>query len=213
MLHIQYLMDTVTGLWFHGWEFTPSKPTSGHNFARALWARGNCWITISIPLFIELLAEDAKKRGTRFEESDPLRRFLVGTFRKQVDALLRTQEAKTGMWNTLLVDRESYIESSATAGFAAGIYMGLRMVSLGTRRWFVSLRLPLLMASLCRASYRVTTTCNPPTPLCKASSTVSDPTGNSITSRSEPGWDTTRIIIGIFLSPQCLMVRRWRVWR
>ena len=129
MLHIQYLMDTVTGLWFHGWEFTPSKPTSGHNFARALWARGNCWITISIPLFIELLAEDAKKRGTRFDESDPLRRFLVGTFRKQVDALLRTQEAKTGMWNTLLVDRESYIESSATAGFAAGIYMGLRMVS------------------------------------------------------------------------------------
>ena len=122
-------MDTVTGLWFHGWEFTPSKPTSGHNFARALWARGNCWITISIPLFIELLEEDAKKRGTKFDDSDPLRRFLVGTFRKQVDALLRTQEGKTGMWNTLLVDRESYLESSATAGFAAGIYMGLRMVS------------------------------------------------------------------------------------
>jgi unsaturated rhamnogalacturonyl hydrolase len=129
MLHIQYLMDTVTGLWFHGWEFTPEKVTVGHNFAKALWARGNCWITISIPLFIELLAEDAKKHGRTFNEQDPLRRFLVSTFKKQVDALLRVQERESGMWNTLLVDRESYVETSATAGFAAGIYMGLRLVS------------------------------------------------------------------------------------
>jgi unsaturated rhamnogalacturonyl hydrolase len=128
MLHIQYLMDTVTGLWFHGWEFTPEKVTVGHNFAKALWARGNCWITISIPLFIELLAEDAKKHGRTFDEQDPLRRFLVSTFKKQVDALLRVQERESGMWNTLLVDRESYVETSATAGFAAGIYMGLRLV-------------------------------------------------------------------------------------
>jgi unsaturated rhamnogalacturonyl hydrolase len=129
MLHIQYLMDTVTGLWFHGWEFTPEKVTVGHNFAKALWARGNCWITISIPLFIELLAEDAKKHGRTFDEQDPLRRYLVSTFKKQVDALLRVQERESGMWNTLLVDRESYVETSATAGFAAGIYMGLRLVS------------------------------------------------------------------------------------
>lgn len=128
-------MDTVTGLWFHGWEFTPEKVTVGHNFAKALWARGNCWITISIPLFIELLAEDAKKHGRTFDEQDPLRRFLVSTFRKQVDALLRVQERESGMWNTLLVDRESYVETSATAGFAAGIYMGLRLVSPDSICW------------------------------------------------------------------------------
>jgi hypothetical protein len=54
-------MDTVTGLWFHGWEFTPEKVTVGHNFAKALWARGNCWITISIPLFIELARPDVRR--------------------------------------------------------------------------------------------------------------------------------------------------------
>jgi unsaturated rhamnogalacturonyl hydrolase len=45
LLHIQYLMDTTTGLWFHGWQF---EGTGGHNFARALWARGNCWVGVDI---------------------------------------------------------------------------------------------------------------------------------------------------------------------
>lgn len=25
LLHIRYLADPVTGLWYHGWEFTPGK--------------------------------------------------------------------------------------------------------------------------------------------------------------------------------------------
>lgn len=31
LLHVQYLFDTKTGLWFHGWTFD-----GNHNFARAL---------------------------------------------------------------------------------------------------------------------------------------------------------------------------------
>lgn len=42
LLHTQYLMDHQSGLWYHGWEFDGKG--SGHNFAKALWARGNCWV-------------------------------------------------------------------------------------------------------------------------------------------------------------------------
>jgi unsaturated rhamnogalacturonyl hydrolase len=41
-MHINYLMDTTTGLWFHGWQFDGKG--GGHNYAKALWARGNCWV-------------------------------------------------------------------------------------------------------------------------------------------------------------------------
>ena len=122
LLHIQYLVDTSTGLWFHGWVFTPDDAKSkGNNFARALWARGNCWITVSIPIFLEIM-------GDRLGGDDPVRKLLVSTFRRQVDALVPLQDAKTGLWHTLLLDPNSYVETSASAGFAAGIFAGLRLV-------------------------------------------------------------------------------------
>lgn len=37
LIHIKYLFDTKTGLFFHGWTFEDG----GHNFAKALWGRGN----------------------------------------------------------------------------------------------------------------------------------------------------------------------------
>ncbi|RWK94223.1 MAG: glycoside hydrolase family 105 protein, partial [Mesorhizobium sp.] len=43
LVHARYLADPKTGLWFHGWTFA-----GRHNFARALWARGNAWITVGI---------------------------------------------------------------------------------------------------------------------------------------------------------------------
>ena len=124
LLHIQYLMDAPSGLWFHGWEFTRDQPgAGGHNFANALWARGNCWITVAIPLFIELMGDE------RLPKADPIRRLLESTLRRQVDKLVEIQDRESGRWHTLLVDPSSYLESSATAGFAAGMLAGIRMVS------------------------------------------------------------------------------------
>ncbi|KAI5449366.1 hypothetical protein NCC49_004770 [Naganishia albida] len=116
LLHINYLMDTTTGLWFHGWQFDGKG--GGHNYARALWARGNCWITYAIPLFLSL---------TQLPPTDPIYRTLVSTLRRQVDALVKLQDPVTGLWHTLLNDPTSYIETSAAAGFAAGIFMALRL--------------------------------------------------------------------------------------
>ena len=111
LLHIKYLFDRKTGLWFHGWNFE-----GRHNFAEALWARGNCWVTIAIPEFIELL---------ELPPGDSLRQFLIDTLEAQVRTLAEHQDP-SGLWHTLIVDKTSYLEASATAGFAYGILKSVR---------------------------------------------------------------------------------------
>lgn len=118
LLHVKYLADRRTGLWFHGWTFE-----GHHHFAEALWARGNCWITIAIPEIIEML---------ELQPGDPIREFLVETLRAQVHTLAALQNA-SGLWHTLLDEPESYLEASATAGFAAGILKGVRLGLLDPR--------------------------------------------------------------------------------
>lgn len=111
LIHIKYLFDKKTGLWFHGWNFI-----GRHNFADALWARGNCWVTIAIPEFIEMLD---------LPPEDALRRFLIETLEAQVKALAEHQH-ESGLWRTLINDPTSYLEASATAGFAYGIFKAVR---------------------------------------------------------------------------------------
>jgi len=111
LFHAQYLFDRESGLWFHGWTFE-----GRHNFGRARWARGNCWITIAIPEFIELLD---------LPETDAIRMFLLGVLREQVEALGKYQD-ESGLFHTLLDDPGSYLEASATAGFGFGILKGVR---------------------------------------------------------------------------------------
>ncbi|KGJ02733.1 unsaturated rhamnogalacturonyl hydrolase [Paracoccus halophilus] len=110
-VHAQYLADSASGLWFHGWSFD-----GNHNFARALWARGNSWITIAIPEFVEMLD---------LPETDPLRRHLLSLLHRQAAALRATQD-DSGLWHTLIDDPGSYLEASATAGFAYGLLKGVR---------------------------------------------------------------------------------------
>lgn len=116
MLHVQYLMDRKTGLWFHGWTFE-----GNHNFAEARWARGNSWLTVAIPDFIEML---------ELPEQDATRRFLLQVLESQIAALQEYQDA-SGLWHTLIDDRDSYLEASATAGFAYGILKAVRKRYVG----------------------------------------------------------------------------------
>jgi unsaturated rhamnogalacturonyl hydrolase len=116
LLHIKYLFDTKTGLFYHGWTFEDG----GHNFAAALWARGNSWLTIVIPEILELLD---------LPINDAFRIHLIDTLEAQCQALILYQEPG-GLWRTLLdqpLDEGSYVESSAAAGFAYGMLKALRM--------------------------------------------------------------------------------------
>lgn len=110
LLHIKYLDDRRTGLWFHGWSFR-----GRHNFARALWARGNSWFTAGVVDYLETTSLSAGPR-----------QFIAATLGAQVRALT-TLQAADGMWHTLLDDPNSYVETSATAAFSYGILKGVRL--------------------------------------------------------------------------------------
>lgn len=110
LVHARFLADPKTGLWFHGWTFDGM-----HNFAGALWGRGNSWITVGILDLIELA-----------ELSPVVRDFLIGVVRAQISTLLKLQ-APSGAWRTLLDDPNSYEEISATAGFGYGLMKAARL--------------------------------------------------------------------------------------
>ncbi|KAH7127035.1 glycosyl hydrolase-like protein family 88 [Dendryphion nanum] len=127
LLHCQYLFDPTTGLFFHGWKFADEDDATGslgHNFAKARWARGNSWLTIAIPDFVELLD---------LQEGDPLRQFLLSVLDAQCRALKRYQQ-ENGLWRTLIdvpISEGSYEEASATAGFAYGMLKAVRKRYIG----------------------------------------------------------------------------------
>ena len=116
LLHLKYLQDPVSGFWYHGWTFLEKN-----NFAGAFWGRGNCWITIAIPEILDMI-----------DMPVPVRRILTGALVNQVDALAKVQ-AENGMWHTLLDDPTSYVEASATCGFAYGIWKGIHTGLLDKR--------------------------------------------------------------------------------
>lgn len=109
LIHVKYLTNTKTGLWYHGWTFEDRN-----NFANALWGRGNCWVTIFIPEFLEMT-----------ELPSSIKRYAIGALRGQAKALKQYQSG-SGMWHTLIDDDSSYLESSCTAGFCYGILKGIR---------------------------------------------------------------------------------------
>ncbi|NLN65661.1 MAG: glycoside hydrolase family 105 protein [Clostridiaceae bacterium] len=116
LFHIKYLQDTKNGLFYHGWTFD-----GRHNFANAYWGRGNSWITSGAVEFIEIFAED-----------DAVARFVKNAWLEQVMELIKHQ-GENGLFNTLLNDRSSDYETSATAGIAYGILKGVRLGILEKR--------------------------------------------------------------------------------
>lgn len=110
--HTKYLFDTSTGLWFHGYNLKEK-----HNYGRALWGRGNSWVTIFIPEFLDILSN--------YPMMPSLKRYMVEVLNCQIEALAKYQ-SENGLWHTLIDDPTSYLESSATSGFGYGILKSVR---------------------------------------------------------------------------------------
>lgn len=108
LLHLHYLCDTHTGLFYHAWSYERND-----NFAKALWGRGNAWITMFIPEFLEILDCD-----------EPLVKFLTNTLVRQLESLVSYQD-ESGLWHTLIDDPSSYLEASGSAGFCYGFYKAI----------------------------------------------------------------------------------------
>ncbi|OPH50556.1 hypothetical protein BC351_07860 [Paenibacillus ferrarius] len=109
-LHIEYLQTGDNGLLYHGYSLSGNDHLSG-----CLWARGNSWVTISIPeIFTTLKGYEQEKE------------WFFGRIQRQVEALAAVQN-DTGLWPTILTDASSYEETSATAGFVYGIWKSVQM--------------------------------------------------------------------------------------
>jgi unsaturated rhamnogalacturonyl hydrolase len=109
LVHIKYLFDRRTSLFFHGWEFG-----GNHNYGEIHWGRGNAWYTSGIVDFLDMV-----------EVEEGLKQYLLDTMRSQVKSLAKLQR-EDGMWTTVLDDPSSYSETSCTAAFVYGILKGVR---------------------------------------------------------------------------------------
>lgn len=112
LMHIKYLYDTHTGLFFHGWSFNRMD-----NFGGIFWCRGNSWFTLGILDYLEMYRGSLNKG---------VKTFILDTYKAQVKALKQLQ-SETGLWHTVLNDPTSYEEVSGTAAITAGILKGIRM--------------------------------------------------------------------------------------
>lgn len=111
LMHIKYLCDKDTGLFYHGWTFNEQN-----NFGGIFWCRGNSWFTLGILDYIDMF------KGTM---NAGLKQFVIDAYKAQVYKLKELQ-SKSGLWHTVLLDPSSYEEVSGSAAIAAGILKGIR---------------------------------------------------------------------------------------
>ncbi|OXM86916.1 glycoside hydrolase family 88/105 protein [Paenibacillus rigui] len=102
--HENFLQDSVTNLYYHGWDNLAQNHMSG-----VFWARGNSWAAITMARALTLV-----------HVTHPSFMVIEGSLRDQLAALVRLQ-AKDGMWHTVLTDPTAYTETSGSAGIAAAL--------------------------------------------------------------------------------------------
>ncbi|WP_138467001.1 glycoside hydrolase family 105 protein [Poseidonocella sp. HB161398] len=132
LAHIRFLGDRESGLFYHGWTFI-----GRHSYARALWARGNAWVTIAIPELFRICPP-----------TGAVARYLREVYLTQVRALAALQNGE-GLFHTLLDDPASPVEASGTAGIAYGVLAGRREGLIGAEEArIVERALPAILARI-----------------------------------------------------------------
>lgn len=112
LIHIKYLYDKKSGLFYHGWSFNENS-----NFGEVFWCRGNSWFTFGILDYIEMF---------NGKMNPGVKKFIIDTFKAQVNTLVKYQ-SKSGLWHTVIDDSTSYEEVSGSAAMVAGILTGIRL--------------------------------------------------------------------------------------
>ncbi|RDY32322.1 glycoside hydrolase family 88/105 protein [Lachnotalea glycerini] len=111
LIHIKYLYEKKTGLFYHGWSFNENS-----NFGEIFWCRGNSWFTFGIIDFLET---------SKATLDIGIKKYLLDTFKAQVNALIKLQ-APSGLWHTVLTDNTSYEEVSGSAAIVTGILKAIK---------------------------------------------------------------------------------------
>ena len=103
--HEHFLQDTVTNLYYHGWD-----NIAQNHMSSIFWARGNSWAALTMAKALPHIAVQ-----------HPSFMIIEGSMRDQLSSLVRLQ-ADNGLWHTVLNDDTSYYETSGSAGIATGLF-------------------------------------------------------------------------------------------
>ena len=110
LYQIELLFDKQTSLFHHFWV-EKTERTNG-----VCWGRGQGWAMLGMAHTMEHLADD-----------DPVKAQILKVFCLQCEALSSSQD-DSGHWHTVILDKESYLETSVAAfvvdGFSRGIRQG-----------------------------------------------------------------------------------------
>ena len=104
-LHHKYLQDTSSHLYFHAYSCE-----NKNHLSAVRWGRANAWVLYSSMLLLRLMPD--------MKYADEIKAYVS----HHIEALLAVQR-ENGGFGTVLDEEDSYIETSATAGFAAGMFM------------------------------------------------------------------------------------------
>jgi len=116
LLHAQHLRDPRTSLMWH----VAYPETKTHS--ACLWARGNSWFSIAASQVIEEVRKATMdgRLGAKLEN-------LNLELAHQLNSITSLQDRDTGLWHTVMERPESYLEASASAGFALALGRARKM--------------------------------------------------------------------------------------
>lgn len=127
--HHEKLSDSVTGLWYHGWDndndlhftFCSQRKWPGKQSRHSpeFWGRGNGWVVVTLADALKTIPKD-----------NPAYDKLTGYLKEMLANLPKLQDETTGHWYQLPVrkgEAGNWIESSCTAMFAYGINTALQL--------------------------------------------------------------------------------------
>ena len=109
-LYAECMMDPEDHLWYHSFWIKRGRHYPEKKY---FWARGNGWVVSALPKILDCIGDH------------PERERMLEVLRMTVEAVVKKQDASGG-FNTLL-GRNTYLESSAGALIADGIFHSVRM--------------------------------------------------------------------------------------
>jgi unsaturated rhamnogalacturonyl hydrolase len=132
----QHSRNASTGLMYHGWDESGSMPWANKKTrtSPSLWARGMGWYLIALADTLPYVPR-----------SDPHHAVLLAMLQRACSAVLKAQDARTGLWYQILDQpgaKGNYIESSSVLMFTYAFAKSARLGNLppaygiaATRAW------------------------------------------------------------------------------
>jgi unsaturated rhamnogalacturonyl hydrolase len=121
LLMDQHMRDPRTGLLRHGWDESKSIPwadkTTG--LSPEVWARAEGWYCMALVDVLDWFPADHPQHAA-----------LVAALNRNISAILKVQDAKTGLWWQVMAhpkESGNYFEASADCMFTYAIAKGVRM--------------------------------------------------------------------------------------